>query len=82
MKTRQELLASDKPFGWEVDVELCDRMIYIPASDANRIESFHYVGTESNARRKGILKPHARAILVTRSFTYRQWIACFGEGRM
>lgn len=82
MKTRDELMASDAPHAWEVEVEHCDRMIYVPGYKLNEVKTHCFVGSESNARKKALMKPHAKAVLSTSPLTYRQWLSVYGEGRM
>lgn len=82
MKTRAELLASDAPHACEVDVETCDKMVYIPGYSGNEIKTLCFVGSEKRAKKNAMLKPHARAVVAVRPLTYAQWLAAYGEGRM
>lgn len=82
MKSRAEMLASDLPHAWDVEVECCDKMIYIPGYSGNAVKIFTFVGSEQTAKRKAMLKPHAKAVLAARPLTYKCWLAAHGEGRM
>jgi hypothetical protein len=56
----------EKPYGWEITAEFCHAMVYIPGSDANVRQTFHYVGSKSNAIMQCRLKPHCRGITKTK----------------
>lgn len=78
-QSRQDAKTQPKPFGWEVDVECCDRLIYIPGSSFNTVLKLHYRGSRSAAKRRAMLKPHARAVIAMRPVTEEQWRRCYGN---
>jgi hypothetical protein len=68
----------DKPVGFEVVVECCDKMVYIPGAAHNTTATVHRKGSESAARKAGMMRPNAQAIIEVRAFTSKQWDAAFG----
>ena len=73
----------DRPFGWEVDVESCEFMVYIPGDDRNTVKTFHWRGcSEATARRRGLMKPNAQAVVAVRPVSEAAWIRAYGIGRM
>ena len=51
-------------------------------NDGKPDEDCHYVGTEKVARKKALLRPHAREVLRCEPMTEEQYVRVFGRGRM
>ncbi len=62
-----------KAFGWDVTVRFAD----------GHEEMYHWRGcTEADARRKGLLKSHAREIVRVEALDEETWIRAYGIGSM
>jgi hypothetical protein len=71
-------LLTPKPYGHEVDVEFCDRMLYIPGSSMNTVKTYAYRGSASRARSAVRIKTHYRAILEIRPLTQEVFERTYG----
>jgi hypothetical protein len=65
-------------YGWDVTVEFCDAMIYIPGLESNRVETFRSRGSRKPSRTRFMLKPHARAIINMKPLSKADFIRAYG----
>jgi hypothetical protein len=73
--------SAPKPFGWDVEVEFWDGMVYCPGYPGNWRKTFHYKGpSESTAKKRAMAKPHAQAVLSTKAWaTEADYVHAYGN---
>lgn len=59
-------------YGWDITYR----------THTNELLTCHYVGTESQARKKAMLRPRAERIIACEGLTEEQWKQSYGKGRM
>jgi len=67
-----------KPYGWEVFVEFCETMCYIPGAEHNPVKSFPARGSRKPSRTRFLLKKHAKAIVEMRPMSQADFIRAYG----
>lgn len=70
-----EELKPEKPFGYDIEVEFA-------CNSGKPVQAYHFVGSESQVRRKGMMKKHAVRILSVKPLTRSQYVNTYGLGRM
>lgn len=65
------------PFGWEVEVLCCDKMLKLEQNSERK--SFYFVGSRRNAERRAMLKQHVWRIVGARPFCEADWRRAFGN---
>lgn len=69
-----------QPFGWEVQVFICDRIIKEEWN--SEVKTFAYRGCDRRqAERRALMKPHAYKVKQTIPLTEKEWISAYGIGR-
>jgi hypothetical protein len=72
-------MGAEKPYGWMVEVEFSDKMIYCPGWHGNEVKSFGFrTPYEKAARKKAMLKIHARAVLKCEPLNQETFERIFG----
>jgi hypothetical protein len=69
-------------FGWGVDVECSDKMLYVPGYAGNWVKHKHYMRvSEETAKRRALLgTKHGRAVIRTQAFlTEDDYIRAYGN---
>lgn len=69
--------AKIKPYGWEVDVLVSDRLVQVEANSTRH--TLRYRGSESAARTRALCRKHVWKIVEVRAIDEPQWIIAHGR---
>lgn len=66
-----------KPFGWEVDVLISDKMLKL--EDTSERKTFHYRGSRSTAYNRALCHKHVWKVVEVRGIDEATWRRAYGD---
>ena len=66
----------NRPYGYDVVVEFRSSLV------GREEKTVHYVGNETTAKRKAMMRPHAYRVVSTSPVTWDEWVTAYGNPRI